>query len=117
MNAVILVAATALSTAYLDCRVTLQNEVRVWTIRIEGSKARPVGSLYDRIVASARPTQSISSTLTQDRIEIEVRDGNAGERFQIARSTGVMEYTQLTGLDHSGTEGVVANSMGRCMSR
>ncbi len=122
MNAVIFVAAAALSTAsgeptYLDCQAMLQSDVRVWTIRIEGAQARPVGTRYDRVAASARPTQSISSTLTQDRIEIEVRDGNAGERFGIMRSTGVMEYTQLTGLDHSGTEGVVANIVGRCMSR
>jgi hypothetical protein len=117
MNAFVFVAAVALSSTNLNCRATLQNEVRVWTIRIEGAQARPVGSRYDRIAASQRPTQSISSTLTIDRIEIEVRDGNAGERFGIARSTGVMEYTQLTGLDHSGTEGVLANTTGRCMSR
>lgn len=117
MNAVIFVAAAALSTAYLDCQAMLQNGVRVWTIRIEGAQARPVGGRYDRIVASPRPTQSISSTLTIDRIEIDIRDGNAGERFSIARTTLVMEYTQLTGLDHSGTEGVVANTVGRCMSR
>lgn len=117
MNAVILLAAAALSTGHLDCRATLQNEVRDWTIRIEGAQARPVGSRYDRVAASSRPTQSIASTLTQDRIEIEVRDGNAGERFSIARATGFMEYTQLTGLDHSGTEGVVVNTIGRCTSR
>jgi hypothetical protein len=68
MNAVIFLAAVALSTTYLDCRATLQNEVRVWTIRIEGTQARPVGSRYDRIAVSQRPTQSIASTLTQDRI-------------------------------------------------
>jgi hypothetical protein len=122
MAAAALLAIAALSAGEaaplrLDCRAVVQAEIKTWVIRIEGALARPEGERYDRIAASSRPTQFITGTQGLERIVIDVRDGNSGERFEIARSTGIMEYRQLSGLDHSGTEGVVAAATGRCTKR